>query len=77
MSDYTLKLWVQCQILLESAKANLRKLEQGQGMVEYALVMTLVSIAAIAVLTTLGTNIIGRVNQVIGCLDTDLGTACP
>jgi pilus assembly protein Flp/PilA len=34
-----------------------RKAGKGQGLVEYALIIVLISIAAIAILTTLGTTI--------------------
>ncbi len=36
--------------------------EDGQGMVEYSLILALVSVVAIGVLTTLGTNIQGAFN---------------
>ncbi len=31
--------------------------EEGQGMVEYSLILALISVAAIAILTTLGTDV--------------------
>ena len=33
--------------------------EEGQGMVEYSLILALVSVAAIGTLTTMGTNVKG------------------
>jgi len=42
---------------------------EGQGMVEYALILVLVSIAAIIVLTTMGTKVTGvftKVNAHLG-----------
>ncbi len=42
--------------------------EKGQGMAEYALILVLVSIAAIGVLTALGTNVtavFGRIAQAL------------
>ena len=68
MSDYTLKLWIQCQTLLESAKANLRKLETGQGMVEYALIIGLVGVAAMLVLFQLGGQVNLRFQEILDCI---------
>ena len=44
-------------VRLQNAVANLRDREEGQAMVEYALILALVSIAAIVALTTLGNNV--------------------
>jgi pilus assembly protein Flp/PilA len=49
MSDLMLKLFVQLQ--------TLRAREEGQGMVEYALILVLVSIFALVALRTIGTNL--------------------
>ena len=42
--------------------------EEGQGLVEYALILSLVSIASIAALTTLGTSISDVLDTVTGAL---------
>ena len=42
--------------------------QKGQGLVEYSLILALISIAAIAVMPTLGTNIVGVFNAVIAAL---------
>ena len=42
--------------------------EEGQGMVEYALILALVSIAAIAVLVLLGPAIAAILSQVVDAL---------
>lgn len=42
--------------------------EKGQGMAEYALILVLVSIAAIAALTLLGQSITGVFNQIVAAL---------
>ena len=43
--------------------------EDGQGMVEYGLILALVSVAVILILTTLGTNLKGIFTQVADELD--------
>jgi pilus assembly protein Flp/PilA len=42
--------------------------DSGQGLVEYGLILTFVSIVAISALTLLGTNIKGVLNTVAGDL---------
>lgn len=42
--------------------------EEGQGLVEYSLILALVSIAAIATLTSLGAAIVTELNTVITAL---------
>ena len=42
--------------------------ESGQGMVEYGLILALVSVAVILILTTLGTNLTGIFTTVAGKL---------
>ena len=76
MSGYTLKLWILCQAMLEDAKDHFRTLERGQGMVEYSLILALISIAAIAVLTSIGGQVDARFDQILACLDNDTNTAC-
>ncbi len=48
--------------------ARLRREDQGQTMVEYALILFLVSIVSIIILTTLGVNIQGVFNTITGAL---------
>jgi Flp pilus assembly pilin Flp len=45
--------------------ATVAKREEGQAMVEYALILSLVSIAAIAVLTPLGGAVAGALGGVL------------
>jgi pilus assembly protein Flp/PilA len=42
--------------------------QEGQGMVEYALILALVSVAAVATLTPLGTAVAGMFTTVSGSL---------
>lgn len=53
---------------MKKLKNWLMEEESGQGMVEYGLILTLISIAVIAVLTTIGTNLDARFDEV----DTEL-----
>jgi pilus assembly protein Flp/PilA len=47
---------------------NMRNDEEGQGLVEYALILSLVSIASIGALTLLGTSIGGVFDTVTAAL---------
>ncbi len=49
---------------------NLLKREEGQGLVEYALIIFLVAIAVITALTLLGT----QVNDIFGDISGELGS---
>ena len=46
-------------VRVQNAVAGLREREEGQALVEYALILTLVSIVAIAALTILGGKVRG------------------
>lgn len=48
--------------------SRLRDEEDGQGMVEYALILVLVSVVAIAILTTIGTNVTGVFGDIADAL---------
>ncbi len=56
--------------VLEQYVAAMGRLEaeEGQGLVEYALIVVLVSIAAIATLTLLGTTVSGVFTTITGSL---------
>ena len=45
-----------------------RKLEQGSGLTEYALILVLIAIAAITAMTALGDRIAAVLNQVAGTI---------
>jgi Flp pilus assembly pilin Flp len=42
--------------------------EEGQALVEYSLILALVSVVAVLILTTIGTNIVGILTQVAAAL---------
>ena len=55
--------------MLENMNTHVRTLadrEEGQGLVEYALILSLVSVVCIAALTLMGTNISGVLNTLAG-----------
>jgi Flp pilus assembly pilin Flp len=47
---------------------SVREREEGQALVEYALILALVSVVAIATLQALGTGIVGQLSQVVTAL---------
>ena len=47
---------------------SLRGREEGQALVEYALILALVSVVAIAALTAIGTNVVVKLTQVVTSL---------
>lgn len=53
--------------LAQSLKAMLAD-EDGQGMVEYALILAVVSVVALATLTTMGTNLSGMFTKAANAL---------
>jgi len=53
---------------LQTAFADLREREEGQGMVEYALILALVAIASVAILTTLGGQVANVFSQISNAL---------
>ena len=42
--------------------------EEGQGLVEYALILVLISIAAIAIMTTVGSSVVDVFTTIAGAL---------
>jgi pilus assembly protein Flp/PilA len=65
MSDAFTKL----VIYVQTAVAGARERQEGQTLVEYALILALVSIAAIAVLVLLGPQIAAILQQVTDALN--------
>jgi len=48
----------------QSMAHTLRNREEGQALVEYALILALISVVAIAVLTDIGTNVTNKLGDV-------------
>jgi pilus assembly protein Flp/PilA len=55
-------------VRLQSALVAARNREEGQAMVEYALILALVSVVAIGVLTDIGNNIVTKLTSVANAL---------
>jgi pilus assembly protein Flp/PilA len=55
-------------IRMQSAMLAARNREEGQALVEYALILALVSVVAITVLQLIGTNIVLRLTSVANAL---------
>ena len=53
---------------VRGAFAAMNEREEGQALVEYALILALVSVVAIATLQALGTGIVGQLQQVVTAL---------
>jgi pilus assembly protein Flp/PilA len=53
---------------IQSAMYAARDREEGQALVEYALILALVSVVSIGILTTLGTNVAARLGDVANAL---------
>ena len=51
-------------VRVQNAVAGVREREEGQALVEYALILALVSLAAVVALTTLGGKISGVFNSI-------------
>ena len=47
---------------------SLRDREEGQALVEYALILALVSVVAIAALTAIGTSVVAKLTEVVTSL---------
>ncbi|HXY82027.1 MAG TPA: Flp family type IVb pilin [Gaiellaceae bacterium] len=57
-------MYMQLQLAFAGLRPTARRREEGQALVEYALILSLVSIAAIGALRLTGTNILTILNQV-------------
>jgi pilus assembly protein Flp/PilA len=55
-------------VRIQSAISAVRDREEGQALVEYALILALVSVVSIAILTTLGLNVQARLTSVANAL---------
>jgi len=53
---------------VRAAFASVHEREEGQALVEYALILALVSVVAIATLQALGTGIVTQLQQVVTAL---------
>jgi pilus assembly protein Flp/PilA len=64
-------MWLNTMSLrVKEAIQSARNREEGQGLVEYALILALVSVISIGVLTTVGTDVQGVLQDVADALPT-------
>ncbi len=56
------------QVLWQRLMALVPEKEEGQGLVEYALILVLISVVSIAIMTVLGTTVSGVFSQVSAAL---------
>jgi pilus assembly protein Flp/PilA len=61
-------MWTDLKLYFHTLVSGLTKREEGQALVEYALILALVSVVAIAILTTLGKNIVTDLTSVANAL---------
>jgi len=52
----------------DSFRESLRDREEGQALVEYALILALISVVAITALEAIGTGVTAKLNEVAGSL---------
>jgi pilus assembly protein Flp/PilA len=65
----SLSLWAYVLVCTAATRASVQlRRQSGQGMVEYALILVLVAIAAIIVLTLIGQNVENVFNRIAGRL---------
>jgi pilus assembly protein Flp/PilA len=55
---------LQMYVGLQTWVASIRDREEGQALVEYALILALIAVVSIAALTTLGTNVSARLTDI-------------
>jgi pilus assembly protein Flp/PilA len=60
---------INCLLITALARFDeLKRREEGQALVEYALILALVSIAAVTILGTIGTNVVTKLTDVANAL---------
>jgi len=55
---------LQMYVGMQTWVASMRDREEGQALVEYALIMALIAVVSITALTALGTNVSARLDQI-------------
>ena len=64
MSDLMLSTWVAAQTWVAAAKNAVVRDEEGQGLVEYALILGLVAVVAVVILLTVGNQVSNIFNTI-------------
>ena len=76
MSDLMLRTWVTVEQWLAAAADRLRGDERGQAMVEYGLILALVSVVALALLFAIGGGVKNAFEGVKNCVTTPRTAPC-
>lgn len=61
-------MWSGLTLWWEALKTDMKQGQEGQALVEYALILALVSVVAIGILTTLGVNVVAQLTNVANAL---------
>lgn len=57
-------VWVRLTVVAAGVQQRVRDREEGQALVEYALIIALVALVSVAALTTLGLNVASKLNSI-------------
>lgn len=57
-------LWVRLAVAASGVQQRVRDREEGQALVEYALILALIAVVCVAALTTLGLNIQSKLTAI-------------
>ena len=76
MSDFMLHAWAAVEQRLAGASERLRGDERGQAMVEYGLILALVSVVALALLFTIGGGVKNAFQGIANCVSTPRTAPC-
>ncbi len=61
-------MWTNFAVWMRTLMSSVANEEDGQALVEYALILSLIAVVAIGALTLLGTNVTGILNTIAGKL---------
>ena len=76
MTDLSIRLFVAMTSMLTSIQDGMHRREEGQDLLEYALLGGLIAAGIVAVLALFGTQITNMVTNIGKCIDFDSSTPC-